>query len=191
VISTALLIGYPLPILAAQIIWLNFVTDGFLDVSLAMDPKEDGLLSGKFERPKKYLVDSLMIQRIVVMAIPMMIGTLYLFGQYFETDIAKALTMSLTVLAVFQWFNAWNCRSENKSIFAMNWFSNKYLIGATLVVITLQMLAIYTTPLQKLLHTVPLGVSEWITILSIAVSIVVVEEIRKLIYRRRFLLRNI
>ena len=113
VISAALFLGYPLPILAAQIIWLNFVTDGFLDVALAMEPKEEGLLSGKFEHPKKYIVDSLMIQRMVVMALPMMFGTLFLFSQYFETDIAKAWTISLTVLAVFQWFNAWNCRSEN------------------------------------------------------------------------------
>ena len=40
VIVGALVLGYPLPLLAAQIIWLNFVTDGFLDVALAMEPKE-------------------------------------------------------------------------------------------------------------------------------------------------------
>ena len=191
VISVALFLGYPLPILAAQIIWLNFVTDGFLDVALAMEPKEEGLLSRKFEHPKKYIVDSLMIQRMVVMALPMMIGTLFLFSQHFETDIAKAWTISLTVLAVFQWFNAWNCRSENKSIFSMDWFSNKYLVGATLIVIALQMTAIYTPVMQKLLRTVPLELSEWLLIIPIAASIVVVEELRKLIYRRKLQLRKI
>ncbi|MBI2595023.1 MAG: HAD-IC family P-type ATPase, partial [Candidatus Colwellbacteria bacterium] len=114
-ITGALLMGYPLPILPTQIIWLNFVTDGFLDVALAMEPKEKGLLRKKFRRGK-YLIDSLMTQRIFVMAIPMTLGTLFLFTSFlngnFSSDLTKALTISLTSLAVFQWFNAWNCRSE-------------------------------------------------------------------------------
>ena len=128
-ITGAMFLGYPLPVLPVQIIWLNFVTDGFLDVALAMEPKEEGLLRGNFERPKKYLIDKLMAQRMVFMAVPMMAGTLFLFKDYFETDIVKAWTVSLTVLAVFQWFNAWNCRHERKSILKMSFFSNKFLIG--------------------------------------------------------------
>jgi len=184
-ITGALLLGYPLPLLPAQIIWLNFVTDGFLDVALAMEPKEEGLLRGNFERPKKYLVDKLMAQRMFVMAIPMMIGTLFLFKGYFENDIAKAWTISLTTLAVFQWFNAWNCRHESKSIFQMNPFSNKFLVGATLVIISLQLLVIYNPLMQKFLRTTPLELSEWLVIIPIAASIVLVEEIRKLFYRRK------
>ena len=191
----ALLLGYPLPLLPAQIIWLNFVTDGFLDVALAMEPKEEGLLRGNFERPKKYLVDKLMTQRMFVMAVPMMIGTLFLFGWYFsagggsalggENDLAKAWTISLTTLAVFQWFNAWNCRHESKSVFQMNPFSNKFLVGATLTVISLQLLVVYNQFMQKFLRTVPLKLSEWLVIISIATSIIFAEEIRKFFYRRR------
>ncbi|MDO8536960.1 MAG: HAD-IC family P-type ATPase [bacterium] len=183
-ITVAILLGYPLPILPAQIIWLNFVTDGFLDVTLAMEPKEKGLLRGNFEHPKKYLIDSLMAKRMVFMAVPMAAGALYLFGNYFETDIAKALTMSLTVLAVFQWFNAWNCRSEDKSIFQLNPFSNKFLVGATLIVISLQLVAVYTPIMQKVLNTTSLSLSEWYIIILIASSIVIVEEVRKFFYRR-------
>ncbi len=184
-IAGALFLGFPLPILPGQIIWTNFVTDGFLDVALAMEPKEKGLLRGNFERPKKYLVDKLMVQRMFFMAVPMMVGTLFLFKGYFETDLPKALTMSFTVLVVFQWFNAWNCRSEDKSIFQMNPFSNRFLVGATAIVISLQMLAIYNPLMQKLLHTVPLGLSDWLIIIPIAASIILVEEIRKFFYRRK------
>ena len=186
-IAGALVLGYPLPLLAAQIIWLNFVTDGFLDVALAMEPKEKGLMQGKFERPKKWIVDGLMAQRMFLMALPMAIGTLYLFKGYFETDITKALTISLTTLAVFQWFNAWNCRSESKSIFQMNPLSNKFLVGATVIVIFLQFAALYTPFLQKILHTTPLSLSEWLTIIPIAGSIILVEEIRKFFYRRKLI----
>ena len=180
----ALLLAYPLPLLPAQIIWLNFVTDGFLDTALAMEPKEPGLLQRKFERPKKYLVDKLMAWRMFLMSVPMAVGTLYLFQGYFETDMVKAWTVSLTLLAVFQWFNAWNCRSEDRSIFQMNPFSNKFLVGATIIVVSLQMLVLYNPVAQKLMHTVSLGYEEWLVIILIASSIIVVEEIRKFFYRR-------
>lgn len=183
VISVALVIGLPLPLLASQIIWLNFVTDGFLTVALPAEPKEQGLLSGTFEHPKKYLVDKLMLQRMITMAIPMMIGTLFLFSRYADTNIEKAWTISLTTLAVFQWFNAWNCRSDSKSIFQLNPFSNMFLVGATFAVVILQILAVYTPVLQKILHTVPLESSDWLVIIPVALSIVVVEEIRKLFVR--------
>ncbi|MDO8522786.1 MAG: HAD-IC family P-type ATPase, partial [bacterium] len=143
VIAGALVLGYPLPILATQIIWLNFVTDGFLDVALAMEPKEKGLMQGKFERPKKWIVDGLMAQRMFLMALPMAIGTLFIFKDYIGDDMTRAWTISLTTLAVFQWFNAWNCRSESKSIFQMNPFSNTFLVGATAVVVSLQLFAVY------------------------------------------------
>lgn len=181
----ALFLGYPLPILAAQIIWLNFVTDGFLDVALAMEPKEKGLLRRNFEKPKKYLIDALTVKRMILMAVPMMAGTLFLFSKYFEADITKAWTISLTTLAVFQWLNAWNCRSEDRSMFQMNPFSNKFLMGATAIVITLQLLAVYTPLMQKLLHTTSLTLNEWMMIIPIAFSIVAVEEVRKFFHRNR------
>ncbi len=119
------------------------------------------------------------------MAASMMIGTLFLFKGYFEINLVKAWTISLTTLAVFQWFNAWNCRHESKSIFRMNPFSNKFLLGATCIVISLQLLLIYNPIMQKFLHTTPLELSEWFVIILIAASIILFEEIRKFFYRRK------
>jgi Ca2+-transporting ATPase len=120
---------------------------------------------------------------MVFMAVPMMVGTLFLFKSYYQVDMTKALTVSLTTLAVFQWFNAWNCRHTSRSIFSLNPFSNKFLVGATLIVIILQLLAIYHPFLQKVLHTTSLSLADWYVIIPVAASIVVVEELRKLIYR--------
>jgi Ca2+-transporting ATPase len=181
----ALLLGLPLPLLAAQIIWLNFVTDGFLDMALAMEPKEQGLLTRVFARPKKYLVDGQMFRRIALVAVVMMAGTLYLFKDYVGADMTKAWTISLTTLAIFQWFNAWNCRSDTKSIFQMNPFSNKYLIGATAIVVVLQILALHAPFLQLILHTTPLTFNEWIMMIGVASSILVAEEVRKFFARLR------
>ncbi len=184
-IGGAVLLGLPLLLLPAQIIWLNFITDGFLVAALALEPKEKGLLHGFFKRPKKYFLDKLMVQRIFIMGIPMMVGSLLLFRDYVGGDLMKASTMALTVLAVFQWFNAWNCRSEDKSVFWTNPFSNLYLIAATVLVILFQLLAIYHPVLQNILHTTSLTSAEWLMIIPVAFSVVIVEEIRKLFARKR------
>ncbi|MDO8590266.1 MAG: HAD-IC family P-type ATPase [bacterium] len=185
VIAGAIIVGLPLPLLPTQIIWLNFVTDGFFTLALAMEPREEGLLRGNFEKPKKYLVDALMGRRMIVMALPMTIATLVLFQNYFNTDLAKAWTISLTLLAVFQWFNAWNCRSESESIFQTNPFENKFMVFATLAAFSFQLLAVYNPLFQKFLHTAPLALSDWLVIIALATSIVLVEEVRKFLWRNK------
>ncbi|MBP9748747.1 HAD-IC family P-type ATPase, partial [Patescibacteria group bacterium] len=184
-IAGALALSLPLPILPAQILWLNFVTDGFLDISLAMEPTSTRLLNGKFEKPKKYLVDAAMGKRMALMSLVMAVGTLFLFQRYYATDLAKAWTVSLTVLAVFQWANAWNCRSERTSLLRMHPFTNRSLVAATAVVIVLQCIAVYTPTMQKVLHTVPISLADWLLILPIGASIILAEEIRKAFVRIR------
>jgi len=119
---------------------------------------------------------------MAIMGITMMAGSLWVFSGYFEQDLPKAMTITLTTLAIFQWFNTWNCRSEDKSIFKMNPFSNRYLIGATLIVIILQFVAIYAPFMQKILKTVPLLWHEWALAAAVAFFIVVAEEWRKFAY---------
>lgn len=184
VIAGALVIGLPLPLLPAQIIWLNFVTDGFLDVSLAAEPKEDDLLKEKFDKPKKYIVDNLMTKRMAVMSLTMIVGSLLVFNYYFTTDLSKSWTASLTVLAAYQWFNAWNCRSETKSIFQINPFSNKFLLASTFIIVFLQLVAVYTPVMQKILRTVPLEYSDWLIIIPVAGLVILTEEMRKFIVRK-------
>lgn len=185
-ISVALFLFLPLPVLPAQIIWLNLVTDGFLTIALALEPKESSLISGRFKKPNRYIVGKSDFIRMVLMASVMMFGALYLFGQNFSANLLKAQTIALTSLAVFQWFNAWNVRSETKSFFKKNFFSNPALIVATLIVIGLQLMALYLPFFQGFLKTVPLGLGDWGVILSVGFSIILIEEIRKFFHRRYF-----
>jgi Ca2+-transporting ATPase len=69
----------------------------------------------------------------------------------------------------------------------MHPFSNKYLVGATITVIFLQLLALYTPFFQHFLRTYPLTLHDWLVILPVASSIIVVEEIRKFFYRKKIL----
>jgi Ca2+-transporting ATPase len=167
-----------------QIIWLNFVTDGFLDVSLAMEPKENGLLNEHSKKPSKYILDAFSAKRMIFMGIIIAMGTLFIFAKYLDGDLEKALTISLTTLAIFQWFNAWNCKSEGKSIFSINPFKNMFLVGSTITVVLLQVFAVYHPFMQKFLHTVPLTAWEWGYAIAIGASILLFEEVRKLANRK-------
>ena len=185
VISGAALGGYPIPLLPAQIVWLNLVTDGFLDVALAAEPKEPGLLERPFLRPPDHFLDRPLRRRMVVMALPMMIGTLALFVYYLGDGLLKAQTVALTVLAAFQWFNAWNCRSEDRSLFRSDLFSNRALVAATIAIVTLQLGAIYLPFAHGVLHTTALSIRDWVIIIAVASTILLVEEVRKFFRRRR------
>lgn len=122
-----------------------------------------------------------MLLRMFIMGFVMMIGTIILFNNYMIEGFLKASTIALTVLAVYQWFNAFNCRSDRKSIFRMNFFSNKYLLFAFIAVIGLQVLAVYTKPFNKFLNTTPINSSDWVVIIIVALSVILVDEIYKLI----------
>jgi Ca2+-transporting ATPase len=121
------------------------------------------------------------------MSIPMALGSLWLFALECRAvtatsclrDTAHARTLLLVCLALFQWFNAWNCRSEKKSILASGFFTNWWLIAATVLVLLLQIAVVYVPVLQRIFRTVPLTFSEWLLAGGVAFSIIVLEETRR------------
>lgn len=179
VVVGAIALGLPLPLLPVQIIWLNFVTDGFLTVALGLEPKENGLLKKEFKRPNKYLLDMTMVKQMLFMGTGMVVVGLVLFLENYQVDVVRAQSITLTALAMMQWFNAWNVRSETKSIFTLNPLTNPWLICATLVVILLQLGALFHPLFQRLLHTVPLTTSDLLLAFVVSTSIIWIEELRK------------
>lgn len=189
IISSSLVLGaaiaMPMPLLPAQILWVNLVGDGILGIFLSYEPKEEGLLSGGFKKTSKYIVDFGTIKRLLPMALLMAAGTVGIFYLNYQNSLELALAMSFTTLAMFQWFNAWNCKSDTRSIFSRVSFQNTAMTYTTLLVIGLHLFALYTPFMQKIFHTVPLGPKEWLAIIPVASSIIIYEEIIKFFRRRR------
>ncbi len=127
-----------------------------------------------------------MIIRTVVSGLCMAAGTVYIFSQYTGVGAAIASTMTLTTLAAYQWFHAWNCRSRSLSLTKLSLFGNMPLVYATGIVIVLQLVSMYTPIFQKLLHTTPLTLSQWLLCIAIASSVIVADEARKLIVKPSF-----
>lgn len=186
VISGAIFLGLPLPLFAVQIIWLNFVTDGFFVVGLAQDPPLEKQLLHKVEIVSENLVDRKMILRMSVLALAMFAATMPVFYFYQSSaSLSVARTMALLVLSATQWFNALNVRSRDQSIFKVP-LNNKFLIASFVIVFALQFIAIETSFGNRILHTVDLSFGQWVLALSVSTLIIWVEEIRKFFARNKF-----
>lgn len=180
VLAGAVFIGLPIPLLAVQIIWLNFITDGFFVVALAQDTEtEKGLVSVK-EVDTDNLVDKLMIVRGILMGGAMLVCTMpifYYFLKNYPLDYVRSVT--LLTLAVSQWFNAFNVRSRGKSIFFLR--PSGWLLAAVGIVFVLQVFALGTDLGNKLLGTQNLSLNHWILAFAASTVVIWVEEARKII----------
>lgn len=182
----ALLIGLPLPLVAAQILWINMVTDGVIVMPLITEPKEKGIMK---RRPSPYdepFITTWMVPRIVLASLVMGAGSISLFYYYWATstlELARAVVF--TTLVVFQWFNALNARSFTVSLFGMNPLSNRNLLIGLGIGIILQIGVIYLPFMQPYLGTVFLGMKDWIAILAVSSTVLIATEIYKYLVKRK------
>jgi len=184
IIFVAVVSVIPNPVLAVQLIWINLVTDGVLDIALAMEPKEKGLLQRPFHKPK-YFFDNFMLQRLVIMSSTMAIVTLAVFVYFLErTSFEHAAMIAVCVMVVTQWFKAWTCRSDYDSVFNIKFTGNPYLLGATVLAIGLQLFAMYNPFMQGILNFAPITITEWLIVLAAGSLSWLVDELRKLLRRR-------
>lgn len=175
-------LNLPLPLLASQILWLNLVSDGFLDLALAMEPYEPDRLTAQ---KTTHLISRNLIIRIIYQAGIIMVITFGLFYYYYQADLLLARTMAMVGMTVCHWFMAMNCRSLTRSVFTLGLASNRWLFIAQLIIPTLLMGILYTKWGQLVFKVVPLSWSEWQILLSIGLALLVIEEGRKLLFAPR------
>jgi len=69
--TLALFSGLPIPLVAAQLLWLNLVTNGIQDVALAFEKGEPGIMSRPPRRPGEGIFNKLMVQEVVIAGVTM------------------------------------------------------------------------------------------------------------------------
>lgn len=183
----ALLLGYPLPLLAVQILWINLVTEGVLTVNLVMDGREGHEMTGPPVPRGEPLVTGAMFRRLLVMALASTVSVFGYFIWRLSTGASPGQVRSetFTVLAVCQWFNVLNCRSALKSVLRFDFLKNSWLVGGLVLGNILHFLVIYTEPMNRLFHTVPIDLPHFFLIGAVASLVLWAEEIRKWFARRR------
>lgn len=185
IIILALSFALPLPLLPIQILWLNVVTDTFLDVSIGTEPKHATIMQGKPNARNERILNLGTLGRFLFLA-AIMIGIVffvYRFALAHTLDLRYVYAMTLTALAVTQWFNSFNVRSGRASLFNVGIFKNRFHLLALAIVLCLHLTVLYVPALTKALHLVPLGPKDWLMIVGLGVIVFVLEEFRKFVFR--------
>ncbi len=182
----ALVLGLPLPLTASQILWINLVTEGVITVNLIMEGLEGNEMKRQPTKPGSSLFTPMMIRRLILLGgIASVLGLGFFWWRTSTVPFAQAQTETFTLVAICQWFNVMNCRSETASALNPAAFTNKWLAGGLLLGVILQFLVIYTPALGKIFHTTPIAPENLLLVTLVASGVLWAEEIRKLVARRR------
>jgi Ca2+-transporting ATPase len=194
---TSVDVGLFLPLLAAQLLWINLITDGPPALALGIDPKDPNVMD---RLPRKRGTGVLTAEdwwRLAGIGTVMMIGTLAVLDAYYPggtitlfatgtaanaADETYSRTMAFTTLMMFQLFNVYNCRSTTRSAFS-GMFDNKWLLGAVALSLFTHVLVIYVPFLQTAFHTVALTWFDWAVATAVAATLLIIVELIKLAMR--------
>ena len=182
-VLVSLILGWPLPFLPAQLLWLNLVTNGLQDVALAFEPGERHLLYRKPRPSSEGILSWLLWERTALAGIVMAVGTLALFRWELDAtgSLEYAQTIALTTMVFFQMFHVGNARSERRSVFGVTPWSNPFLLVAVVGALSVHVAALYLAPTQFILRVVPVSLESWVRMFVVALSVVAVVEIHKLL----------
>jgi Ca2+-transporting ATPase len=183
VILLASFIGLALPISPLQILWINMTTAIFLGSTLAFEKNEPDIMKQPPRDPSKPLLSKDMIFRILWVSGVIVAGVYALYSLAIDrgASIAEAQTISVNVIVFAELFYLYNSRSLTHSQFRIGFFSNKILVGGTLVMVGLQVLLTYTTFMNEVFHTAPINERAWLAILAISSVLYGLVELEKAI----------
>ncbi len=184
VITATILAGLPLPLLPLQILWINLVTDSLPAVALGVEPAERDIMSRKPRNPKESIMGGLGL----FMAIAGFIGFVSVLAvfllEYLNTgNLIKAQTMAVTTSVMFEMLFVFTCRSD-ESLIKKGFFSNKWLVGAVGISVLIHVALIYS-PFGTFFNMIPLGIFDWIRIITFSSIGFVLFEANKMIKERR------
>lgn len=186
-IAGTMVLGVPIPYVPAQLLWINLVTNGLQDVALAFEPGEKGVTDRPPRNPKEPIMSRVLIERTVMVAFLISAGVVYIFMNALDNgeSLQKARSLAVTTMVFFQFFQAWNSRSELQSVFRLNPLSNPFLFYSMLAAFFAQLAVLYVPALQWTFRTEPISFAEWMKIIAVSASVVVLVEIDKWIRKRR------
>jgi Ca2+-transporting ATPase len=187
-ILTILFIGKA-PLLAVQIIWVNLVTDTAAAIPLGLEPKFGDELKQPPRHPKVGLIFPGLLFRIGFLAMLMGVGIFLIFNwAQARMSLEEARTIAFCSMVAFEWFRAFNARSDEHTIFRLGVFRNRWLLLSIWIAIMLQLVVIYVPFLQVAFSTVPLSIEKWGIALLAGGTLFVIEEARKTLFPRLFTL---
>lgn len=190
-VGTLTIIGYPLPLLPLQILWINIATDALPALSLGLTAAGKNVMNEKPHEKGENIFKKSLDFIIVAVAIQIICNILvYMYGLHVDEIAGTNLsnlgypsytrTFVFTEIVLFELFFAFVCE-EHQRHSIKSFFANKWLIGASLISLVLHLGMIYLPFMQTVFKTVPLGIKEWIVLVLFAMTGLLVQPITKLI----------
>lgn len=185
-IFLAILIGWPRPLLAVQILWVNLVTDGLPALALGVEPPESGTMARPPLDPQAKLFTRRQTRSILIEGFWISIVTLGAFwlGWHETGSVVSGRTMAFATLSFSQLFQALNSRSEHLPFKTLGFFSNKSMNWALAVSALLQVTVMTVPTLQRVFGVRSLSISEWGTIVFLSATMLLFGSLRKSLERR-------
>ena len=180
-------LGFPLPLLPLQILWINLVTDGLPGLALAREPAEPTVM----RRPPRPPDESIFAHGVTwhIGWVGLLIGGVSLggLGWAYSTGADNWQTVVFTVLVLAQLGHSLAVRSETAPSFGRRFFGNPALLSAVVLTIALQMFVVYTPWLQNIFRTEALTAQQLAVCVGLALVVPVAVEVEKFFVRRGLL----
>jgi Ca2+-transporting ATPase len=187
VMFVAAVLGWPAPLAAIQILWLNLVTDGLPALALGVEPPERDLMQRPPRPPHEPVIpwrEGVLILAHGGLVAAVVLGTFWWAWQGDPGRLAHAQTLTFCVAAFAQLFFAIGCRSERRTAPEIDFLGNPWLLAA-IVVSGLLQVAVVTLPVARPVFEVSAhpGV-DWLVVFAVALVPVTVIEVAKWFRRR-------
>lgn len=185
--ASIVMADFPLPLLAAQILWINLVTDGLPNIALTLEPEEPEIMNEPPRDPKQDLMTGEMKWLVGTVSVVSAFAAFAAFLYYWKVveDLVLARTVVFAALGIDSLFYVFSIRNLRHSLFRVSPFTNRPLLFAVAGGFLIQIVAIYAGPLQRILGTAPLGVNEWSMVAVAVVLVIASVEIVKAVFRSR------
>jgi len=183
-IFSAMLLGWPAPLLVAQILWIHLICDGPSDIVLGFEPKEEGIMDEKPRPLSEPILNRLGLSLIGIISVAGAAVGLALFGHYFlaHDNPAEGRSIAFASFAVNSMFYIFAYRSMRRSILRSGPLSaNKPLVAAVLSGLLVAFVPFLVPGLREVLQITPLHLGDWLVVAGVAVGLLVVVEVGKAI----------
>jgi Ca2+-transporting ATPase len=186
VILTAIFLGVTLPILPVQILWINMTTAGFLGLALAFEPKESGIMLRPPRPPGAPILTKSIISRIFLVSLLMLGAAFWIFSWELSASatIDEARTAAVNVFVLIELFYLFNCRSLEKSVFQLGFFSNLWVLGGSFMMFLLQLAYTYLPFMNRLFQSAPVDIFVWGRTFGAGLAVFLMIEIEKMLWRK-------
>lgn len=189
IIFIATLLGWPVPLTAIQLLWLNLLSDGAPALALGLEKGDPDIMMRPPRPPKEPVINREMVTGVIVQTFAIAGTVLWAYhrGGYYaektgQDEVMMAQTMAFVTLVLSELFRAYTARSERYPLLKLGIFSNKWMQYAVGFSVILLLMVVFVPFFQPIFGTVPLDdPEEWLLILPLVLIPSIVAELQKLV----------